>query len=175
MEKIIVYGSQYGTTKRYADELSKKTGIKALAYTEVSDLSAYDTILYLGGLYAGGVLGLAKTIKRCSVSANQTLIVVTVGLADPKVLSNTDHIKQSISKQLPSQLYNKATIFHLRGGIDYQKLSFIHKNMMKFIYNKTKDLPPDRQTEETKAMIETYNQKVDFVDMDSLNEIITAL
>ena len=28
---------------------------------------------------------------------------------------------------------------------------------MKFIYNKTKDLPPDRQTEETKAMIDTGN------------------
>lgn len=175
MKKIIIYGSQYGTTKRYADELSKKTGIKSLAYTEINDLSTYNTILYLGGLYAGGVLGLSKTIKQFPMGTNQTLIIVTVGLADPKVQSNTDNIKRSISKQLPSDIYSKSAIFHLRGGIDYQKLNFIHKNMMKLLYNKTKNLPPERQDAETRALIETYNQKVDFVDMDSLNEIITAL
>ncbi|NMA51514.1 MAG: hypothetical protein GX949_00690, partial [Peptococcaceae bacterium] len=55
MDKIIIYGSQYGTTERYAGELSKRTGIKALSYEAVKDLSMYDTIIYLGGLYAGGV------------------------------------------------------------------------------------------------------------------------
>ena len=30
--KIIIYGSQYGTTKQYAMELSKKTNIKAESY-----------------------------------------------------------------------------------------------------------------------------------------------
>ena len=52
MQKVIVYGSEYGTTKRYADELSNKTGVKAFAYTDVHNLTTYDKILYLGGLYA---------------------------------------------------------------------------------------------------------------------------
>jgi len=50
MDKIIVYGSQYGTTKRYADEISKRTAIKDVDYHEVRCLSAYETVLYLGGL-----------------------------------------------------------------------------------------------------------------------------
>lgn len=37
--KIIIYASQYGTTKRYAEELSKKTGIKAQEYKDINDIN----------------------------------------------------------------------------------------------------------------------------------------
>lgn len=37
---------------------------------------------------------------------------------------------------------------------------------MKLLYNKVKKLPPEQQRAETRAMIETYNRKVDFVDFD---------
>ena len=56
MEHIVVYGSQYGSARRYAEKLSEQTGIPAISYKDVSDLSGMKTIIYLGGLYAGGVL-----------------------------------------------------------------------------------------------------------------------
>ena len=62
--KIIIYGSQYGTTKQYAQELSKKTGIKAEKYTDIQDINQYETIIYLGALYAGRVLGMKKTLNK---------------------------------------------------------------------------------------------------------------
>lgn len=175
MKKIIVYGSKYGTTKRYAIELSNKTGIKVISYDKAKDLSTYDTIVYLGGLYAGGVLGLSKTIKLLPENSKQTVIIVTVGLADTKDSVNTDKIKSSIRKQIPKDIYDKAKKFHLRGGIDYQKLNLKHKIMMKLLYNKVKKIPLEKQTAETKAMIDTYNQKVDFVDFNSLKDIIEIL
>ncbi len=175
MEKIIVYGSEYGATKRYAEALSEKTGIKAFSYTQINSLSSYNTIIYLGGLYAGGVLGLAKTVKRFSINPNQTLIIVTVGLADPKVQTNANNIRYAISKQIPQAVYDSAQIFHIRGGIDYQKLHFSHKAMMKLLYEKLKKLPPEQRDEEARALIATYNQKVDFVNFESLEEIIAVL
>ena len=66
-------------------------------------------------------------------------------------------------------------IFHLRGGIDYKSLSFKHRAMMTMLYNKVRKLPEERKTAEVKAMIETFNQKVDFVDYDSLNQILEAI
>ena len=131
--------------------------------------------MYLGGLYAGGVLGLSKTIKLLPENSKQTVIIVTVGLADTKDSVNTDKIKSSIRKQIPKDIYDKAKKFHLRGGIDYQKLELKHKIMMKFLYNKVKKIPLEKQTVEMKAMIDTYNQKVDFVDFDSLTDIIEIL
>lgn len=174
MQKIIVYGSEYGTTKRYADELSNKTGVKAFSYTEVQNLTTYDKILYLGGLYAGGILGLAKTIKKFPINSTQTFIIVTVGLADPNNQTNTDSIKRAIANQIPIEIYRNAQIFHLRGGVDYQKLHYKHKVMMKLLYNKVKNLPQEQQNAETKALIDSYNQKVDFIDLDSLSEIIAV-
>jgi flavodoxin len=64
METIIIYGSKYGTTKSYAEELTKKTGISNIEYNKTISLEKYDTIIYFGGLNAGGVLGLKNTITN---------------------------------------------------------------------------------------------------------------
>ena len=84
MENIILYGSKYGSTRRYAEALAEKTGIPAVRYEDAPGLSDKKTIVYLGGLYAGGVLGLSKTMRGFSLRDGQKLILVTVGLADPK-------------------------------------------------------------------------------------------
>ncbi|NCD05615.1 MAG: hypothetical protein EOL97_05805 [Spirochaetia bacterium] len=175
MEKIIIYGSKYGTTKAYAQELSKKTEIPIIEYSKVTNLESYDVVIYFGGLYAGGVLGLKDTLNKHPLSINQKLIIITVGLSDPNVTENTDNIKKSLSTQISKDLYDNCKIFHLRGGVDYSKLSVMHKIMMKALYNKTKKLPIEKQNEETKALIETYNKKVNFVDFKTLNQIINSL
>lgn len=175
MKGIIIYGSKYGTAKQYAIELSKRINIKAFRYEEIKDISEYDTIIYLGGLYAGGVLGLSNTMKLLSANSGQRIIIATVGLSDPNNKSNTDNIKASMSKQVPQNIYNKADIFHLRGGIDYKNLNFKDKILMKLLYTKVKNIPIEEQTAEEKEMIETYNKKVDFIDFNSLNKIIEVL
>ena len=63
MEKLIVYGSQYGTTKRYAEKFSEMTGVPCLSYENVKTLSGYGLVIHFGGLYAGGVKGLKTTVK----------------------------------------------------------------------------------------------------------------
>lgn len=45
----IVYGSHYGTTERYAQELSRRIGIPAVDYRKMGEISSQDTIIYLGG------------------------------------------------------------------------------------------------------------------------------
>ena len=170
MNSLIIYGSQYGTTKCYAEKLSEKTGIHMMNYEDIKDISDYETIIHLGGLYAGGVKGLKNTIKALPKNAN--LIIVTVGLADIKDKENIDNIRKSISRQVPQEIYDKATIFHLRGGIDYKQLSLKHKTMMSLLYYKAKNLPEEKKTAEVRAMIVTYNQKVNFIDYDCLNQII---
>lgn len=175
MRKIIIYGSKYGTTERYAIELSRRTGISAYSYKSIKDLSDYNVIIYLGGLYAGGVLGLSDTVKFMPADQKQKLFIITVGLADPTDKTNTDSIKCSIEKQLSKHIYERSEIFHLRGGIDYQTLTSMHKIMMKFMYHQENKIPPEKRSSETKEFIETYNQKIDFVDFESLNSVIEHL
>ena len=173
--KIIIYCSQYGTTKQYAEELSRKTGIDLKSYEDVKDINLYNTVIYVGALYAGGVLGMKRTLAKMSQCQGKKLIIATVGLADPIDTENTDSIKKSIKRQLPNDLYENAHIFHLRGGIDYSRLSFKHKTMMGLLYKKAVRLPEEKKTAEVKAMIETYNKKVDFIDFDNLTAIVNDI
>ena len=66
MNSIIIYGSRYGSTKRYAERLAEITGLKAVFYTDVKNVADYDRVVYLGALCAGGVMGLKKTV--CGLS-----------------------------------------------------------------------------------------------------------
>lgn len=175
MSEIIIYGSQYGTTRMYAEELSKITKIQAISFEEIKDINKYDKIIYLGGLYAGGVLGMAKTFKKISNYGNKKIIIATVGLADPMDIENINNIENSMKRQLSSKIYERAYIYHLRGGIDYSKLNFVHKIMMGLVYKKAKSLPEHKKTAEVKAMINTYNQKVNFVNYYSLENIIREI
>ena len=99
MNSIVIYGSHYGTTQQYAEELAKRINLKCLNFKEVTEINDYDEIIYLGGLYAGGILGMEKTFKKISNPNNKKIIIITVGLADPKDDENIKSIKSNISKQ----------------------------------------------------------------------------
>ena len=173
MKTLILYGSQYGTTKRYADELSRLTGLPALSYEKAADLAGCEQIVYLGGLYAGGVKGLKQAVKK--FPAGVRLILVTVGLADVQDEQNIENIRRSVRRQLPAEVLQNTAFFHLRGGIDYSKLNLTHRTMMTLLYNHARKLPPEQQNAETRAMIETFGTKVDFVDFAALGPVAAAI
>lgn len=176
MNSIIIYGSHYGTTKQYAEELSKRTNIKAISFKKFNQkINDYDNIIYLGALYAGGVLGMSKTLKKLNNISNKKILIVKVGLSDPTDEVNKNNIRNNIKNQIPKEVLEKAKIFHLRGGIDYSKLNFAHKTMMKLLYNAVKNLPNEKQTAEDRAMIETYNKKVNFIDFSSLDKVANEI
>ncbi len=174
-EVIIIYGSCYGTTKKYAEELSGRLDCEAVSYENVNDINSNKTIIYMGGLYAGGVLGMKKTLKKLSDISDKKVCIVTVGLADPTDEKNIEAIRMKMKTQVSEELYQKAKIFHLRGGIDYSELGFLHKKMMGMVYKKAVSVPEEERDAEISAMIETYNKQVDFVDFDSLDPIVQSL
>ena len=118
---------------------------------------------------------MSKTLRKLNNISNKKIILVTVGLADPTDETNINNIRNNIKSQVSKEVLEKAKIFHLRGGIDYSKLNFVHKGMMKLLYNAVKNLSQEKQTAENRAMIETYNKKVDFVDFSSLDKIISEI
>lgn len=174
-DAIIIFGSCYGTTKQYAEALSRKTGIEARSYEKAGDLNRYKTIVYMGGLYAGGVQGMKKTLGKLTDTFDKKLLIVTVGLADPTAQDNVDHIRSKMKEQLSKEAFENAHIFHLRGGIDYSRLSLKHKMMMSMVYKKAVKLPEEKKDSEVRAMIETYNKEVSFFDETSLDPIIQDL
>ena len=169
MKTIIIYGSQYGTTKRYAEHLSEMTGIEAVAFKEAKDIDKYDRVIFMGALYAGSVLGLRKTVSN--MSPKQELVIVTVGLVDPNDPGNIDYIRHSIKERIPADFYDETRIFHLHGAIDYSHLSLKHRMMMAVIHSKLSKMPEEKLNTEAKTILATYGKKEDFVDFKSLEKL----
>lgn len=172
---VILYGSHYGSTRRYAQQLSSATGIPAYNYKDAPDFSNQETVIYLGGLYAGGVVGLGKTLRGHSPGAGQRLILVTVGLANPAEPKNRETILASIQKRLPAEWRQRARIFSLRGAMDSHRLSLRHRTMMKLLYQSLRHAPPDKQSAEGRAFLEPYGKQVDFIDFSALEPVIAEI
>ncbi len=61
---IIVYESKTGFTKRYADMLAAKTGLKVFRVKEISMVNRDEEIIFLGWMKAGKIQGLDKLRKH---------------------------------------------------------------------------------------------------------------
>lgn len=170
MNQQIIYGSEYGTTRRYAEQLSQLTGIPAMDYTSAKNLDGCELVIYLGGLYAGGVKGLKHTVKRLPTGVK--LILVTVGLADVTDQENIRNIQNSVRRQLPTALFDQTALFHLRGGIDYDKLSFVHKSMMAMLRKSLARKDRESLREEDRQLLDTYGSCVDFTSKESIQPIV---
>jgi hypothetical protein len=121
-------------------------------------------VIYGGGLYAGGILG----VKLVAKNPCKNLVVFTVGLADPQ---NTDYVR-ILKKNFPSDGAQPLKVFHLRGGIDYRKLGLVHRAMMVMLRKKVAKKAGNERTDEDEAFLETYGGSVDFSDRSSIAPLV---
>lgn len=167
---FIVYGSKYGAAKRYAEEFARRTGGKAVPYKQARH-AGEDTLVYFGGVYAGGVKGLARTAKRLNAESVSRILAATVGLSDPADEKNAQNLRNAVFAAVPAPLHGKVQVFHLRGAIDYSKLSAPHRFLMKLMYSFEKRTPPERRGPEARAIVETYGKAADFTDFSALEAL----
>ena len=83
MSVAVVYYSKYGTTEQYARWISEETGADLLdaRKCKIRDLAGYDTIVYGGGIYAGGIKGIELITKNWSGALEgKKVLVFAVGI-----------------------------------------------------------------------------------------------
>jgi len=163
----VIYKSKHGTTKRYAEWIAEELEAQLFEASNIrpSQLMSYDVVIYGGGLYAGGIIG----VKLVTENACKSLVVFTVGLANP---DSTDY-SGILQKNFTQELLQKIKVFHLRGGIDYKKLGLVHKAMMALLVKlKVEKIPPEKRTSEIQTMLDTYGEKVDFTDKATIRPLI---
>lgn len=173
MSKIILYGTQYGTSKIYAEELGRRIGVEAIPFDEANNLAEYGTIIHMGGVLEEGVEGLKASLFK--KAKDSRLLVVTVGLGDIDKKESRDMLKALIKKQISHEDYKRAQIFHLRGGLDYQNMNFLQKFMIKSVYKKLKKKPAKDRTDEMEAMIASIEKNENFIDFSRLDPIVDYL
>ena len=173
---LVVYKSAYGSTKKYAEWIADelKCDILEKDKCKKEQLKDYDIIIYGGGLYAGKVNGIELITSEFENIKDKSIILFTCGLADTEDSKNIQHIISDINKVFTDDMKRLIKIYCFRGGIDYSKLSFVHKMMMAMMYKvivgksrKSKD-----EWEKNKAFIESYGKEIDFTDREAVVPLV---
>ena len=167
MGTAIIYGSRYGSAKKYAEALAERMNLKAERYSSVKDPGQYDTVIYVGALYSERALGLEETAQKLDADRCRKLIIVTVGMFNPEGEGKAEKIRESVEGQLPEALRGRAEYIHLRGNFDYKKLSLKHKLMMSRI-------PKELRGDDVSLILAARWFDMNFMDMDRLDEVVKA-
>ena len=174
MKYLVIYDSQYGFTEQYARWIAEELGCPCAPRKGMKpeQLQKYDRLIYGGGLYAGGVSGFKWFAKQLPALAGKRIALFTCGVADPADPKNVAHIREGIAKVLTPEQMGKIALFHLRGGIDYGKLGFVHRSMMAMLKRSLGSKSEQDLTDEDRQILATYGKIVDFTDRASVRPII---
>ena len=116
----IVYTTNTGSTKRYAELLARETGLPAYSMAEAErSVPTGAEIIYLGWIMAGSVKGYAAA-KRWSVRA-----VCAVGMGRTGTQTDSVRKKSAIPASIP--------VFTLQGNFDVKKLRGVYRLMMELM------------------------------------------
>ena len=146
--KAVIYESNTGHARRYAEMIAAKSGISCIPAREAyKTLDKGSEVLYVGWVMANEVVGYKKAAKRFAVKA-----VCAVGLfpAAPPV---NELIEKRNKLNCP--------LFYLRGGIDISKLHGVHALMMKLMKKGLENT--DKLDDGEREMLDILNNSPDFL------------
>ena len=175
MNKIlVVYNSNYGHTQKYAQWLAEELNADICESKNLKSkmFSDYSTVLFGSSLYAGKNKAALLLVKHFTQIKDKKVALFTCGLADVSNKSNITGINKALDKVITPEIRKKIRIFHVRGGIDYDNLSFLHKTMMKMLHSQILKKSEKEQTDEDREFLVAYGQKIDFSDKKMLEPII---
>ena len=171
---LVVYNSKYGHTEKYAQWLAEELNADICNGKKLNRnlLSDYSTILFGSSLYAGKNEAALLVVKNFEQIRDKKVVLFTCGLADVSNETNIIGINRALDKVITPEIREKIKIFHVRGGIDYDNLSFQHKIMMKMLHSQILKKREDDRIDEEREFLATYGQKIDFSDKKMLEPII---
>ena len=117
MIQAILYSSSTGSSKYYAEELSRKLAVPAYP-AKGCPLAAGFEVVYVGWLLAGKMNGLSAAMKKYNVR-----VVVPVGMGDPAVLTEE-------AVRAKNGLSADVAVFPLQGRFDMDKLALPYRVIM---------------------------------------------
>ena len=152
--KAIVYTSNTGFTKEYAEMLKCKLSLPLYELScAKKELAKGTEIIYMGWLFASSVKGYKNATKRFKIKA-----VCGIGLADTGSLLK--EVRKAIS--LPDDI----PLFTIQGGMRLSKLKGINKSMIKML---TKVFVNKKNpTADDKRMVELLTTEASYVKEENL-------
>ena len=168
MKTIVIYNSQTGFTKRYAQWIAEKTNGECVEFSKAKkmELSGYDAIVFGGWAFAGSISKLKWFKKNISKWSDKKLAVFCCG-ASP--IENPE-IERDLPKNFTEEELKIVRWFYCPGGLDYDKMPVTSKTMMK-MFVKSLDAKKDK-TEKDIEQIRMMSSSYDISDIKYIEPIL---
>ncbi|MDR0922019.1 MAG: flavodoxin domain-containing protein [Lactobacillales bacterium] len=180
MSTIIFHASEYGAGKQYATWVKENVPNATLLDSRldaVVDFSAFDNIVMIGSFYWDGLHGAKFMKKHWQEIKDKHVIMATVGIANPES-SDYTRIKKFA---FPDEMIEKMEFYHLRGALDYSKISWSHRQFLKlmpiFYKKKQKRLLKEGKglDKDAQEFLENYGGKISYVARENVEPIIQSV
>ena len=165
---IVIYNSQTGFTKKYAQWISEALECECVELNEAGKLNfdKYGTIIF-GGWACAGTISKIKWFKNNLKKWNdKNLAVYCVG-GSP--IENPE-IEVAMKNWFTEEEHKKVKAFYCPGGFNYEKMSGPSKLMMKMFISALK--AKKDKTEEEKIQIEMISKSYDISDKKYIEPIV---
>ena len=171
MKTVIIYFSQTGFTKQYAEWLAEEVQGECIAFAEAEkkDFSIYDTVVFGSWCHAGMIQKLRWFKERLPQWAGKNAVVFAVG-AMP---AESQEIQTALRNNFTDEEWNRIPVFYCPGGLRYEKMKPVSKMMMK-MFAKMMANKKDK-TEEEKAMAEMIGKSYDISDRKYIMPIVDCI
>lgn len=171
MKTAVIYNSQTGFTKRYAEWISEAISADCfeLASAKKQNLDTYDAIVFGGWACAGSISKIAWFKSNIDKWSDKTLIVFCTG-GNP---AGSPDIATFLSNNFSEAERERVNVFYCPGGFNYEKMSAGSKLMMK-MFRKMVGLKKDK-TEEDLGMLEMTSHSYNLSDRKYIEPIVKLL
>ena len=172
MKTLIIYTSQTGFTKRYAEWIAEKSQADIFTLKDVqikneTFFNEYDATIYAGWCMAGKVVKLEWFLEKAANLKEKKLAIVAVG-ASP---NEAPEVEVAMGNLLSDEQKQYIKVFYCQGGINYDKMKFPFKFAMKMFSNSLKNSKDPKQREQGEFIDHSY----DISDIKFIEPIINFL
>ncbi len=174
MKTLIIYTSQTGFTKKYADWLAQKTGGDLLDLKDAQKkndafFEDYEAIVYGGWVMAASVVKVKWFLNRAASWKGKKLAIYCVG-GSPN--DNPD-VEVMLKNMLTDEQREYIRAFYCQGGFNYERMNAPSRLAMKMFVSALKKKKDP--TEEEKIMTEMVAKSYDISDEKYLEPVIEYL
>ena len=169
MKTAVIYTSQTGFTKQYAEWVSEEVqgDCMTVAEAEKKDLSGYDAIVFGGWCFAGSIKKLDWFKKKAAQWADKKKVVYAVG-ASP--LENPE-LQEGLRKNFTDEEWAQISVFYCPGGLCYEKMSGVSRVMMKMFVR----MLAKNKSEKEQAMAKMLSKSYDISDRKYIAPMVEYL
>ena len=158
---VIVYRSNTGFTKEYAEILGKAEKMKVYGLDEAGGLDQGTEVFFMGPLMAGHIAGVDQAVKRFQVKG-----VCGVGMSPAS--------RQTLETLAKANYVPNAPMFYLQGGWAPKKVGWIKRRMVNMVTRSMRQSLRDkgsRRTPEEQRQLDFLEKGGSFVAFENLEAI----